>query len=130
MGFRKNVLPPETNSNTVNDSINSEKQNILTAAKGGGVSFVGRIFEYVVRFVFGIFIARVVGVEQYGLYTLAITVSLIATNISMLGLQTGMVRFLPAKIREGDEKSVWGIIQVSVGLPALISILLSLGILI
>ncbi len=129
MGFRKNVLPPETKSNiALTDSINSENQNILTAAKGGGVSFVGRIFEYIVRFVFGILIARVIGVEQYGLYTLAITVSLVATNLSMLGLQTGMVRFLPEKIREGDEKSIWGIIQVCIGLPALISILLSLGI--
>ncbi len=111
------------------NSINSDSQNILTAAKGGGVSFVGRIFEYIVRFAFGILIARVVGVEQYGLYTLAITVSLIATNIAMFGLQTGMVRFLPATIREKDDQATWGIIQVSVGIPLIFSIVLSLGLL-
>lgn len=122
-------IPINPVGKTSKNSINSDRQNILTAAKGGGVSFAGRIFEYVIRFAFGIFIARVVGVEQYGLYTLAITVSLIATNIAMFGLQTGMVRFLPATIREKDDQATWGIIQVSVGIPLIFSIVLSLGLL-
>ena len=105
----------------------AKSEDILTAAKGGGISFAGRLFEYVVRFAFGILIARVVGVEQYGLYTLAITVSLIASNMAMLGLQTGMVRFLPPAIREKNSQSIWGIIQVCVGLPGLFSLLLSIG---
>ena len=128
MGFRKNAPPPEIKSNIeLTDSINSENQNILTAAKGGGISFAGRIFEYVVRFVFGVLIARVIGVEQYGLYTLAITVSLIASNIAMLGLQTGMLRFLPPSIQQKNDEFTWEIIQISVGLPLIFSIILSLG---
>lgn len=102
-------------------------KDVLTAAKGSGISFAGKLFEYVVRFAFGILIARVVGVEQYGLYILAITVSLIASNIARLGLQVAMVRFLPSAIREKDSQSMWGIIQVCVGLPALISLLLAVG---
>lgn len=105
----------------------AKSQDIITAAKGGGISFGGKFFEYVVRFGFGILIARVVGVEQYGLYTLATTVSLIASNMAMLGLQTGMVRFLPPAIRENDNQSIWGIIQVCVGLPAIFSLLLAAG---
>ena len=106
----------------------AKTEDILTAAKGGGISFAGRLFEYVVRFAFGILIARVVGVEQYGLYTLAITVSLIASNMAMLGLQTGMVRFLPPAIRMKDDQSIWEIIQVCVGIPVFFSLLLALGI--
>ena len=131
MGFQPDPQIPITPvEETAKSSINSDWQNILTAAKGGGVSFAGRIIEYVIRFAFGIFIARVVGVEQYGLYTLAITVSLIATNIAMLGLQTGMVRFLPAAIREKDDQTAWGIIQVSVGIPLIFSLILAGGLLI
>ena len=104
-----------------------KSEDILIAAKGGGISFAGKLFEYVVRFAFGILIARIVGVEQYGLYTLAITVSLIASNMAMLGLQTGMVRFLPPAIREKDDQAIKGIIQVCVGIPALFSLLLALG---
>src|SRR5512147_1040922 len=104
-----------------------KRQDILTAAKGGGITFAGKLFEYVVRFAFGILIARTVGVEQYGLYTLGITVSLIASNMAMLGLQVGMVRFLPPAIRENDQKSVWGIIQICLGLPGFFSLFLAAG---
>lgn len=109
------------------DRPETEKKDILTAAKGGGIAFVGKLFEFVIRFIFGILIARFVGVEQYGLYTLGITVSLIASNMAMLGLQTGMVRFLPPAIRENDEDSIAGIIQVCVGFPFLFSLLLGIG---
>jgi len=105
----------------------AKSEDILTAAKGGGISFAGKLFEYVVRFAFGILIARFVGVEQYGLYTLAITVSLIASNMAMLGLQTGMVRFLPPAIREKNDQAIRGIIQICVGIPVLFSLLLAIG---
>ena len=110
------------NSPAIGERLN---QDILTAAKGGGVSFAGRLFEYLVRFVFGIMIARAIGVEQFGLYTLSITVALIASNAAMLGLHTGMVRFLPPAIRDKNDRASWGIIQVSCGLPFLISLGLS-----
>lgn len=105
----------------------TKNKDILTAAKGGGITFLGKIFEYFARFVFGIIIARVVGAEQFGLYNLAITVSLIASNMAMFGLQVGMVRFLPPAIREQDERSIWGIIGVCVGIPLFISISLAVS---
>jgi O-antigen/teichoic acid export membrane protein len=105
----------------------TDTQDIFTAAKGGGISFAGRLFEYVVRFAFGILIARVIGVEQYGLYILSITVAAIATNIAMLGLQVGMVRFLPPAIHEKDEPSIRGILQICVGFPVLFSLTLAIG---
>jgi O-antigen/teichoic acid export membrane protein len=105
----------------------SNTQDIFTAAKGGGVTFAGKLFEYAVRFVFGILIARVIGVEQFGLYTLATTVSAIATNVAMLGLQVGMVRFLPPAIREKDAPGIRGIIQICIGFPALFSLTLAAG---
>ena len=97
----------------------------MIAAKGGGISFVGRVFEYAMRFVFGILIARVIGVELYGHYTLGITVAMIASNFAMLGLQVGLVRFLPSAIREKDEPAMWGILQVCIGFPVLFSLVLA-----
>jgi len=118
-----------TEGNNPADSSSESHTDILTAAKGGGISFAGRIFEYIVRFAFGVLVARFVGAEQYGLYNLAITVSLIGTNAAMLGLQTSMVRFLPPAIHEKDDKSAWGIIQISIGLPLILSLVLAIGIL-
>ncbi len=105
----------------------SQRQDVLTVAKGGGLSFVGRLFDYAVRFAFSIVVARAIGAEQFGLYTLAFTVAALASTMALLGLQTGMVRFLPPAIRQRDDASVWGIIQVGAGLPALLSIALAIG---
>jgi len=109
------------------DSAISFKRDISIAAKGGGLSFIGRLFEYAVRFVFSIIVARAIGVEQFGLFTLGLTAASILSNISMLGLQTGMVRFLPPAIREKDDAGIWGIIQVGLGLPGLFSLFLAVG---
>ncbi|MDD5369348.1 MAG: flippase, partial [Anaerolineaceae bacterium] len=99
------------------------QQNILVTAKGGSISFIGRIFEYAVRLGFSVIVARMIGAEQYGLYTLGLTIVPIASMFALLGLQTGVVAYLTPAIRQRDESHIWGIIQVCVGLPALLSIL-------
>lgn len=98
------------------------KKNILITAKGGSISFMGRVYEYAIRLVFSIVVARILGAEQYGLYTLGLTIVPILSMLSLLGLQTGVVAFLPPAIREKDEAKIWGIVQVSAGIPALLSV--------
>jgi O-antigen/teichoic acid export membrane protein len=102
-------------------------QNVLTAAKGGSIAFAGKLFEYVVRFGFSVVLARSIGAEQYGLYTLGLTVVPIASMMALLGLQTGMVRFLAPAIKQKDEADIWGIIQVCSGIPAFFSLIFAFG---
>jgi O-antigen/teichoic acid export membrane protein len=118
--------PPIPDIEISDSSTSSDKtyqENMLTTAKGGSISFIGRTFEYFVRFIFSILVARAVGSEQYGLYTLGLTIVPILSMLALLGLQTGVVAYLAPAIRENDEKKIWGIIQISAGIPALLSIL-------
>lgn len=108
-------------------SSSSQGKDILTAAKGGGILFVGRLFEYTVRIVFSIVVARSLGAEQYGLYSLGYALVPILSMLALLGLQTGMVRYMPTAIRQRDDAGVWGIIQVGAGLPAALSLVLAAG---
>ena len=117
------AIPEVGVTNTTSAADQTFQQNILTTAKGGSISFAGRLFEYTVRFIFSILVARIIGAEQYGLYTLGLTLIPIASMLSLLGLQTGVVAFLAPAIRERDEPRIWGIIQVSAGIPLLLSIL-------
>ena len=95
-----------TNINAAADK--SFQQNMLVTAKGGSISFAGRLFEYLVRFVFSIIVARVIGAEQYGLYTLGLTIVPIMSMLALMGLQTGVVAFLAPAIREKDESRILG----------------------
>ncbi len=104
----------------------SPDQEISIAAKGGGITFAGKLFEYAGRFVLSIIVARIIGAEQFGLYTLAFTVVTLTSSLALLGLPGSVVRYLPIAIREKDKEQVLGIIQVSAMLPVFLSIILAI----
>ena len=61
-------------SSSANPSLTHAKAtNIVSAAKGSGVVFMGRLFEYAGRFLLGVMLARFMGAGQYGIYALADT---------------------------------------------------------
>jgi O-antigen/teichoic acid export membrane protein len=102
-------------------------QDIVTAAKGSGIIFIGQLFEYASRFLFGIILARSIGAEGYGLYNLGDTLAATISIFALLGLPSGVIRFLPGALREGDEERVWGILQVAIALVGAFSLLLAVG---
>ncbi len=108
--------------------VSSAKQDILTAAKSGGIVFFGEMFAYASRFVFGIIVARSLGAAGYGLYDLGVTVALTLTYAALLGLPEGIVRFLSIAHGERDEASIWGILQTSGALAGSASLALALAV--
>jgi O-antigen/teichoic acid export membrane protein len=97
--------------------------NILSAAKGSGITFFGMVFEYIARFALGILMGRLMGAEQYGLYNLAATASSMAVGLAMLGLFSAVVRYVSAFVSRRDEASLWGTLQVGLGIPFVVSVL-------
>jgi len=100
----------------------SSDQVILTTAKGGGIAFAGNLFGYIVRFAFGIMIARLLGAELFGLYSLGMTFPEIAGTIAVLGLSAGLARFIPIAITNKDEPRLRGLIQVGIAIPGLVGL--------
>lgn len=100
-------------------------RDILTAAKGGGIAFVGNLFVYIFRFGFGLVLARFLGAESLGIYSLALMVTDIVGALALLGLSTGMVRYIPIGINRKDESHVWGTIQAGLTIPGLLSLILA-----
>ena len=92
-------------------------ENIVTAAKGGGISFVGQIFGYGISFVFSVLVARLLGAERLGLYTLALSITGFVSGFAFLGLDGGLSRFIPIARKEKNKNEIWGLIQIGVGIP-------------
>ncbi|MBN1579647.1 MAG: flippase [Anaerolineae bacterium] len=93
-------------------------QNILTAAKGGGIVFVGSLFEYSSRFVIGFLLARFLGAEQLGLYNLALTAVTVAAALSCIGLRSAVVRYVSQAVSKRDEAALWETLLVGLGVTA------------
>jgi O-antigen/teichoic acid export membrane protein len=95
-------------------------RNIITAAKGGGIDFAGRLFAHVIGLLFSIVLARMLGAEQLGLYFLALTIVGVVAAVSYLGLDGGISRFVPIALAQRDKARVWGILQIGIGVPVLL----------
>jgi len=102
-------------------------RNILTTAKGGGIVFAGSVFQYAIRFVIGILLARLLGAEQYGLYNLSMTTATIAGGLALLGLTLALVRYVSLFASRRDTAGLWGALQIGLGLPVILSLFCGVG---
>jgi O-antigen/teichoic acid export membrane protein len=102
-------------------------QDVLTAAKGGGIVFAGHLFQYASRFIISFFLARLLGADQIGLCNLALTAAMVASGLAQLGLPSAMVRYVSLFAGRKDEAGLWGMLQVGVGLVAVVSLLMAGG---
>jgi O-antigen/teichoic acid export membrane protein len=98
-------------------------QTILTSAKGGAINFVGTLFGYAGQFALGLLLARFMGAEQYGLYSLADTALSLATGLALLGLGEAVVRYVSIFADRRDEGGLWGTLQIGLGIPFIIGVL-------
>lgn len=78
-------------------------------AKGAGIFFIGLVISKTLAYVYRIIIARM-GVEQYGLFSIALAVFGIFATISLLGLGEGVTRFVSFYKGKADQKRIKGVI--------------------
>jgi O-antigen/teichoic acid export membrane protein len=81
---------------------------IRKAARGGGIAFAGNLIDKGLRFPLEILLARVLGVGDYGSYSLGYGLAIIGSELSMLGLPSAVVRFGALYRGVGDTKRVKG----------------------
>ena len=98
-------------------------RNILTVAKGGGITFVGKLFLAGARFVTAVLLARLLGAEQYGLYNLALSTGTLASGLALLGLDDAVLRYVAISTGRQDDARSWGTLQVCIGIAMFASVL-------
>jgi O-antigen/teichoic acid export membrane protein len=98
---------------------------MVLTAKGGGITFAGKLFTFSCRLAITFLLARLLGSEQYGLYNLSLTALTVAAALAAFGLDTAMVRYIAMFAHRGDDARVWGTIQI--GLVVTLALSLGLG---
>jgi O-antigen/teichoic acid export membrane protein len=83
-------------------------QLIKKVAKGGGIAFAGNVVDKGLRFFLEILLARVLGAGGYGSYSLGYGLAMIGSQVSMLGLPSGIVRFAALYKGAGETRRVKG----------------------
>lgn len=96
--------------------IDATIQNNDDAAKGQRASltaFVIRIFSAAIAFLSQVILARLMGPFEYGIFVLVWVAMVIIGNLSCLGFQTAIIRFLPQYIERQDLQRLRGMLVSS-----------------
>lgn len=93
--------------------------------KGGGFLFLGLLAEMGVSFLAKVVIARVLGPIDYGAVSLGVTTLTLLSTLTLLGLHSGIGRYLPRFDDPGDRK---GVILSALQIIVPVSVLTGLGV--
>ncbi|MFC7174347.1 lipopolysaccharide biosynthesis protein [Haloplanus litoreus] len=86
------------------DDSNDVAQVFRDLLKGGSVVFVGRIAELGISFLGLAVIARLIGPTDFGAVAIGSTLLSMLSTLSILGLDTGVGRFLPRYESPADRR--------------------------
>lgn len=106
------------------DRLEGGDDYVVTAAKGSGIMTVGKLVEYAGRFVIAFLLARVLGAEQFGVYSLALSAAAIVSTISLIGMDDAVLRNIAVHASQKDEESLWGTLQLTAAFTTSMSIIM------
>jgi len=91
-------------------------------AKESTITFSGMVYGNINRYLYAALLARWVGVEYLGIYSLANAIMLIGEVIAKMGLETGVMRFVSRVDPETDKFQIQKIIQSALKMTGIFSI--------
>lgn len=74
---------------------NDSDSTFSTLLTGGSIVFVGKVTGFGLSFLSALIIGRMLGPEGYGVITLGAAVITASSTFALLGMHTGIGRFLP-----------------------------------
>lgn len=105
---------------------NDLEKALATVVKSAGIIFVGLVIARLLGTVNQILLGRFLGVETYGLFTLAFSIVTIAATFAKFGLFTAVSRFIPFHLEKGEKGIVKSTIRFSLVLVLATSISIGL----
>src|SRR3989344_3840147 len=93
--------------------------------KGAGILFIGIIISKLFSYIYRLAIARI-GVDEYGLFSLGLSIIGIITSIALLGLHRGVLRYVSYYRGKEDLGRVKGVIISALSIGSITSVILSI----
>lgn len=100
------------------DSFTAIKSDLSKIATGTALAFAGAVFGNGITYLYGLVIARLLGVEAVGLYFLALVVMQFVSAVCRAGLPEGVLRFVAIHNGRDDVARVNGTIITSISVTA------------
>jgi len=99
------------------------EEYLKTATKQAGLVFSARVIGYILGFAMQVIFARLLGPDQYGLYSLGLTIANVGVLFAVFGLNSGMTRFLGEYLGKKEYGKAKRIIIVGIESTTILSVL-------
>lgn len=99
-------------------------------AKESTITFSGMFYGNVNRYLYTALLARWVGVEILGIYSMANAIMLISEVLGKMGLETGIMRFVSRLSPESDSEKIQKLIASSLKMTVAFSLVIMVGLII
>ena len=93
--------------------------------KGSSIAIGGIFFSKILGYLYRLLIARI-GPEQYGLFNLSLAVTGILTTIALLGLSSGVIRYISFYNGREDKEGILSIIRETLKITTIFGLLFSI----
>jgi O-antigen/teichoic acid export membrane protein len=103
---------PEQTDKPLNPSP-THSDYVVQIARGAGIVFIGSMIGFGFRYLFHLIVARHLGVDHYGLFSLGLAVFSVVEVLAVLGMHRGMVRYVSLYNWEGDKERLKGTIRLA-----------------
>jgi O-antigen/teichoic acid export membrane protein len=122
------VSKPVASSELMPDVLRDEfKRNLGHISRQSAVFFLGTIFTMAAGYLVKIYVARVLGASQLGLYALGMTLVSLTQLVGMLGLQGTTARYVAVYNGVGKFDQLRGFLTRSLGVIISLNLALSVG---
>ena len=111
-------------SDHAEDDVDSEMSSLKKLLHGASVGFVLSFVAYVVMFFVKLFAARLLGSEQFGLFTFAQTFLSLGGMIVGLGIYGGVSRYIPYYKERGEHSLLRGYLRFVFTWPLVFSLVI------
>lgn len=108
----------------VHSGIDPLLKNII---KNTGINTFGTVFNKLLHYVSLLIVIKILGVTNYGYYTIGLTILSFGMILSNAGFNYGVFRFIPIFIGQNDTAKVKGVISFSLGFVAFSGITIALS---
>jgi O-antigen/teichoic acid export membrane protein len=99
-------------------------------AKGAGLVFVGTFTIYLLKFIYRLIVSRYLGPSDYGLLSLGDGILNIAFLFSIIGLSSGLLKYVPHYIGKDNLEKVKGMIITTFKIVIPLSFIITIGIIV
>ncbi len=113
--------------NAADNTINGVDRDLKVVAGGATLILAGKILGSLILYIYSIVIARLLGVQFFGLFMLGLTIINFLGIIGRLGLESGVVKFAAQYTSDNDIKRLKGLLTSALKYSFLFSLIIAAG---